>query len=261
MAKKLSFLYQMENQALKTESLSVKIQRIENVRRLAGNILYGFIVLNVIVICLETVDELDYLDYYFGIFEIVAIIVFSVEYGIRLAWAYTQNRMFSYIFSMLGIIDLISILPFYIPSNSINSGSFRFLKILRMFRFLKIYRHSEHIKIIMEVVQSKSDYLRSFVFATALVLFFCSCSTYYFEHERQSAVFSNMFDALWWGICTLTTVGCGIYPMTVGGKIMGAILALVGIGLVAIPAGILSAGFVEVMEKKKKGNGEDGTAN
>jgi voltage-gated potassium channel len=234
---------------------------METLKKIGGNILYVFIVLNVIVICLETVEELNYLDYYFGLFEILAIIVFSIEYGVRLAWAYTQNRMFSYMFSLLGVIDLISILPFYIPSNSINAGSFRFLKILRMFRFLKIYRHSEHIKIIIEVVQSKSDYLRSFAFATALVLFFCSCSTYYFEHERQSAAFSNMFDALWWGICTLTTVGCGIYPMTVGGKIMGAILALVGIGLVAIPAGILSAGFVEVMERKKKGNDENRTGN
>jgi voltage-gated potassium channel len=246
----------MQQEAVKSESLPPKVQKMENLKNLGGNILYAFIVVNVVVICLETVHELDYLDNYFGIFELVAIIVFSIEYGVRLAWAYTQNRMFSYMFSLLGIIDLISILPFYLP---MNSGSFRFLKILRMFRFLKIYRHSEHIKIIMEVVQSKSAYLRSFVFATALVLFFCSCSTYYFEHDKQPQTFSNMFDALWWGICTLTTVGCGIYPITVGGKIMGSVLAVVGIGLVAIPSGILSAGFVEVMEKKKKGNGDSGS--
>jgi voltage-gated potassium channel len=257
MPKILYFLYNMQREALKSESLPQKVQRMENIKSLGGNTLYVFIILNIVVICLETVQELDYLDYYFGLFEIAAIIVFSIEYGIRLAWAYTQNRMFSYIFSLLGIIDLISILPFYLP---MNSGSFRFLKILRMFRFLKIYRHSEHIKIILEVVQSKSDYLRSFVFATALVLFFCSCSTYYFEHEKQALVFSNMFDALWWGICTHTTVGCGIYPVTVGGKMMGSVLAIVGIGLVAIPAGILSAGFVEVIEKKKKG-GDNGAGN
>src|SRR5947209_3229387 len=138
MTKILFFLYSMENEGQKVESLPLKIQRVENLKNLGGNILYIFIILNVVVICLETVEELDYLDYYFRLFELLAIVVFSVEYGIRLAWAYSQNKMFAYMFSMLGIIDLISILPFYIPSNSINAGSFRFLKILRMFRFLKV---------------------------------------------------------------------------------------------------------------------------
>jgi predicted GNAT family acetyltransferase len=151
--------------------------------------------------------------------------------------------------SPLGIIDLISIMPFYLPA--LNTGNLRFVKVFRMSRFLKIYRHSEHIKIISEVVQSKNEYLHSVFFATSMVLFFCSCATYYFEHEYQPKAFASIFSALWWGICTLTTVGSGIYPLTVGGKIMGSMLALVGIGLVAIPAGILSAGFVEVMEKKK----------
>jgi predicted GNAT family acetyltransferase len=157
--------------------------------------------------------------------------------------------MWAYILSPLGIIDFISIMPFYLPA--LNTGNFRFVKVFRMSRFLKIYRHSEHVKIISEVVQSKKEYLRSVVFATSMVLFFCSCATYYFEHEYQPKQFASIFSSLWWGICTLTTVGSGIYPLTIGGKFMGSMLALVGIGLVAIPAGILSAGFVEVMEKKK----------
>jgi voltage-gated potassium channel len=223
--------------------------RIEFLKKLANNILYGFIIVNIVVICLETVQELDYLDYYFDIFEFSAIIVFSIEYAIRIAWAYSKNKLWDYIFSPLGIIDFISIMPFYLPA--LNTGDFRFVKVFRMSRFLKIYRHSEHVKIISEVVRSKKEYLRSVVFATGMVLFFCSCATYYFEHDNQPEDFASIFSALWWGICTLTTVGSGIYPLTIGGKIMASMLALVGIGLVAIPAGILSAGFVEVMERKK----------
>ncbi|MFL5729801.1 MAG: ion transporter [Cytophagaceae bacterium] len=239
----------MVNEKEPDQGTFFKNKRTEFLISLANNILYGFIIVNIVVICLETVEELDYLEYYFDIFEFASIIVFSIEYGIRVAWAYSQNRMWAYIISPLGIIDFISIMPFYL--KELNTGNFRFVKVFRMSRFLKIYRHSEHVKIISEVVQSKKEYLRSVVYATGMVLFFCSCATYYFEHEKQPAEFSSIFSALWWGICTLTTVGSGIYPLTIGGKIMGSMLALVGIGLVAIPAGILSAGFVEVMEKKK----------
>jgi voltage-gated potassium channel len=231
------------------QALFKKNKRNEFLIQWANNVLYGFIIVNIIVICLETVEELDYLKRYFDIFEFASIIVFSIEYGVRVAWAYSQNRMWAYILSPLGIIDFISIMPFYL--DGLNQGNFRFVKVFRMSRFLKIYRHSEHVKIISEVVQSKKEYLRSVVYATSMVLFFCSCATYYFEHEYQKEAFASIFSALWWGICTLTTVGSGIYPLTIGGKIMGSTLALVGIGLVAIPAGILSAGFVEVMERKK----------
>jgi voltage-gated potassium channel len=239
----------MINEVVPDSKLILRHKRTEFLKSLVNNILYGFIIVNIIVICLETVEELDYLDYYFDIFEFAAIIIFSIEYGIRVAWAYSQNKMWAYILSPLGIIDFISIMPFYLPA--LNTGNFRFVKVFRMSRFLKIYRHSEHVKIISEVVQSKKEYLRSVVFATSMVLFFCSCATYYFEHEYQPKQFASIFSSLWWGICTLTTVGSGIYPLTIGGKFMGSMLALVGIGLVAIPAGILSAGFVEVMEKKK----------
>jgi voltage-gated potassium channel len=230
-------------------ALPLKNNRTEFIKKIANNILYWFIIINIIVICLETVDELNYLDYYFDIFEFAAIIFFSIEYGIRIAWAYSQGKMWAYLSSPLGLIDFISIMPFYLPS--LNSGNFRFIKVFRMSRFLKIYRHSEHIKIISEVVSSKNEYLNSVFYATGMVLFFCSCATYYFEHEAQPKAFASIFSALWWGICTLTTVGSGIYPLSIGGKIMASMLCLVGIGLVAIPAGILSAGFVEVMEKKK----------
>src|SRR4051812_31633110 len=116
----------MQQEAVKSEALPPKVQRIETLKNFVGKFLYAFIVLNILIICLETVDVLNYLDPYFDFFEVFAIIVFSVEYGIRLAWAYSQNRMFSYMFSILGIIDLVSILPFYLPQY--NSGNFRFLK-------------------------------------------------------------------------------------------------------------------------------------
>ena len=218
---------------------------------LAAKFLYFFILLNAIILCLETVKEFNYIKPYFQLFEFVSVVVFSIEYVCHLVYAYAEKRLFKYVFSFLGIIDLISVAPFYV-----GDVHFTFVKILRLFRMLrilKIYRYSEHIQTIISVIKSKMEFLTAIMLATGVVLFFCSYTTYYFEHDIQPDKFPNIFAAMWWGIATLTTIGYGdIYPITVGGKVMASILALLGIALIAIPSGILSAGFVEIMEKKRK---------
>jgi voltage-gated potassium channel len=218
---------------------------------LAAKFLYVFILLNAVILCLETVKEFNHWRVYFEVFEIVCVIVFSIEYIFHLVYAYAEGKLLKYVFSFLGLIDLISILPFYV--GDVHLTFVKILRLFRMLRILKIYRYSEHIQTIIGVIRSKMEYLAAIMLTTAVVLFFCAYSTYYFEHEVQPDKFPNIFAAMWWGVATLTTIGYGdIYPITVGGKVMASILALLGIGLIAIPSGILSAGFVEVMDKRRK---------
>jgi len=218
---------------------------------LATRFLYVFILLNAVILCLETVKEFNHWRPYFEVFEVVCVVVFSIEYVCHLVYAHAEGKLFKYAFSFLGLIDLISILPFYI--GDVHLTFVKILRLFRMLRILKIYRYSEHIQTIIGVIRSKIEYLTAIMLATSVVLFFCAYTTYYFEHEVQPDKFPNIFAALWWGVATLTTIGYGdIYPVTVGGKVMASVLALLGIGLIAIPSGILSAGFVEVMDKKRK---------
>lgn len=218
---------------------------------MAARFLYVFILLNAVVLCMETVKELRPWKFYFELFELVSVIIFAIEYIFHLLYAYAERRLWQYVFSFLGLIDLISILPFFM--GNLHLTFFKVLRLFRMLRILKIYRYSEHIQTIISVIRNKMEYLSAIMLTTAVVLFFCAYATYHFEHEIQPDKFPNIFAALWWGVATLTTIGYGdIYPITVGGKVMASILALLGIALIAIPSGILSAGFVEIMEKKRK---------
>ena len=181
--------------------------------------------------------------------EVVSVIIFTIEYFLRIWTAdllYPKVNWFvakiKYIFSFLAIIDLLAILPFYLPFLiTIDLRVLRMLRIIRLFRVFKINRYTNALSSIIKVFKNKQNELLSSIFVVLL------------ENKAQPEVFRNAFDALWWALATLTTVGYGdIYPITVLGKILSAIIALLGIGLVAVPTGIISAGFMENMEESKK---------
>ncbi|HSZ25533.1 MAG TPA: ion transporter [Cytophagaceae bacterium] len=206
-----------------------------------------------LIFALETVKELREYDIYFEVVELVSLIIFSIEYVYRIFVAYPEKRSLKYIFSFIGIIDLLSILPLFIPF--ISSFDLRFIKVFRLFslfRIFKLYRYSEHLQAITKVVTSKKDDLLATLFSILIVLVFCSCLAYYFEKDAQPAVFSNLFQAMYWGVSTLATIGYGdIYPVTIGGKLTATILAMLGVGLVTIPSAILSAGFIEEIQNRR----------
>lgn len=220
---------------------------------IADNTLHFLIFVNLVIICLETFESMNAYLWFFELAEDVTVLIFTVEYIIRCYLAYRHNRLFKYMFSLLGLIDLISILPFYIPF--IDPFDTRFVKLLRLFRLFtlfKLYRYSDHLKTIVHVLMAKSSDLVATFFSIFVVLLFCSYLMYYIEHDVQPEKFANIFDALWWGISTLGTIGYGdVYPVTVGGKLIASFLALLGVGLIAIPSAILSAGFVEVQNRRK----------
>ncbi|MEE9555207.1 MAG: ion transporter [candidate division Zixibacteria bacterium] len=216
---------------------------------------------NVIAVILESEKSIsDSYSTFFNLFELVSVIVFTIEYILRV-WTCTFNNRYKltlwgrlkFILSPLALIDLLAILPFYIPMLiSIDLRFLRVLRLIRIFRLFKIARYSETIRTFGIVLKSKKEDLFITVFAVILLLIISSSLMYFFEYEAQPMEFSSIFAAMWWGIATLTTVGYGdIYPVTVAGKITGAFVALFGIGLFALPAGILGSGFIEEIQNRK----------
>ena len=205
------------------------------------------------IFALETVKELNEYSIYFEVLEVVSLIIFTLEYSYRLYIAYHEGKIKEYVFSFIGIIDFLSILPLFIPVTT--AFDLRFIKIFRLFsvfRIFKLYRYSEHLQTITKVISNKKDDLLATLFSTMIVLIFCSCLAYYFEKDNQPEIFSNIFQSLYWGVSIISTIGYGnIYTETIGGKLTATVLAMLGVGLITIPSAILSAGFIEEIQNRK----------
>jgi voltage-gated potassium channel len=188
--------------------------------------------------------------YYFYLFEFASILVFSAEYIYRIFHAHQKDGkkgVLNYVFSLFGIIDLISILPFYL--NQFIKIDGRFLRILRLFRLTRIFklgRNSSSLKVFVKSLTSVKAELIFTLFLSVLTILFSASAIYYLENEAQPNKFSSITESIWWATVSLATVGYGdVYPVTVGGKIFATLISLVGIGIVAIPTGVISASFVE----------------
>lgn len=187
---------------------------------------------------------------YFNFFETVSIYIFSFEYLYRIRLAYLDNQLkgvSKYVFSTFGLIDLISILPFFL--NQFVKVDGRFLRILRLFRLTRIFklgRDSSSLKLFVKALRGVSNELKFTLFLSSLAILFSASAIYYLEHEAQPEKFSSITESIWWATVSLATVGYGdVYPITPGGKIFASLISLIGIGIVAIPTGIISASFVE----------------
>ena len=220
------------------------------------------ITLNVAAVILATVESLDsQYQYYFRIFEVFSVTVFSLEYLLRL-WTCTLNENFRnpitgrlrYILTPFALIDLLAILPFYLPMIiPLDLRFIRAVRLFRLFRLFKIGRYSKAVLMLKRVLKEKKEELVLVVFVVFLLLIIFSSLMYFIEKEAQPEAFSSIPEAMWWGIITLTTVGYGdVYPITSLGKILGALIAFLGIGMFALPAGILGSGLVEAIQKKEK---------
>tara|TARA_B100000809_G_C14954968_1_gene465243 strand:- start:101 stop:622 length:522 start_codon:yes stop_codon:yes gene_type:complete len=152
--------------------------------------------------------------------------------------------------STSGIIDLLAILPFYLPF--ILPFDLRMLRLFRLLRVLKLSRYSKSLKTISNVLKDTKSELVITIFIAFIFLILSSTLMYYFEHEAQPDKFANVGESLWWAVATLTTVGYGdIYPVTGLGKFMSGIIALIGIGFIALPTGIISSAFINRVQKNK----------
>jgi voltage-gated potassium channel len=219
------------------------------------------IVLNVLAVILSTVASLQtQFKTAFAVFETVSVIIFSIEYVLRV-WSCTADIRYTgaitgrikYILSPMALVDLLAILPFYIPF--IISVDLRFIRVLRLFRFirlLKIGRYSEALDLIERVVKSKLEELILSLLIMSIVLILSSSLMYFVEYPAQPEKFASIPQAMWWGITTLTTVGYGdVYPITTAGKVLGGLITMLGIALFALPAGILSSAFAGEFRKRQ----------
>jgi voltage-gated potassium channel len=216
---------------------------------------------NVLAVILETVDSLfdDYSDL-FTYFEYFSVTCFSMEYLLRI-WCCNINKKFSgsligrikFILTPMALVDLLSIAPFYLPMiTDLDLRFLRAIRLSRIFRLFKIGRYSNAYILIRHVIILKKEYLVITTVFGATLLIVASSLMYFIEHEAQPQVFSSIPTTMWWGIITLTTVGYGdTVPITPLGKFLSGLLALLGIGLFALPAGILASGFSEEIQKQK----------
>ena len=220
------------------------------------------IVLNVVAVIIETVEDI-YLRYqdYFDVFEYFSVIVFTIEYFIRL-WACTAKEKYShpvwgrirYIFSIEALIDLMAILPFYLPL--FFDMDMRVIRLLRLFRLLRIFklgRYSVAFAMIVKVIEKRKEELMITLTLVLVLMILSSSLMYYIEHEVQPEAFTSIPATMWWSVATLTTVGYGdVYPVTPLGRVLAALIAILGIGIFALPAGILAAGFESEISKREK---------
>ena len=170
--------------------------------------------------------------------EIITIVIFTIEYILRI---YVSESKFKFIFSFFGIVDLIAILPFYIASG-FDLRAVRVFRLLRLFRILKLLRYSKAINRFHRAFLIAKEELILFFFVSVILLYLSAVGIYYFENEAQPEQFKSVFHSLWWAVVTLTTVGYGdIYPITAGGRMFTFFVLMVGLGVVAVPAGLVAS--------------------
>lgn len=187
--------------------------------------------------------------------ETVTAVFFAVDYMLRVIsvrYKYGDKNMSegkavrSYVFSFMGIVDLLSWIPYFLPVFfPAGTVAFRMIRVVRILRLFRVNAYHDSLSIITEVLYEKRQQLVSSVFIILMLMIGSSLCMYSLEHEAQPEVFSNAFSGIWWATSTLLTVGYGdIYPITTLGKIFGIFISFLGVGMVAIPTGIISAGFV-----------------
>ncbi len=228
--------------------------------RLFDGFMIGLISLSVVAFAFETVDSVSIPNKsHFNNFETFSTVVFTFEYCLRL-WTCTLARGFrhpilgrlKFILVPLSLIDLLAILPLYLFFFFPSLVFVREIHLLRLARLLKIGRYSESIRTLGKVVAAKRNDLLSAMFTVFTLLMISASLVYFVEHASQPKLFPNIPASMWWSVVTLTSVGYGdVYPITPFGKLLGGVIAVLGLGLVALPTGILASGFAEEVQRKQ----------
>lgn len=180
--------------------------------------------------------------------EIVTVSIFTIEYICRV---FVANKKMKFMFSFFGLVDLIAIIPFYL-STAIDLRAIRILRLLRLFRAFKLMRYSKAIQRFHTALKIAKEELVLFSIVAAMALYFAAVGIYYFENSAQPEAFSSIFQSMWWALATLTTVGYGdVYPITTGGKIFTFLVLMVGLGVVAVPTGLIASALSSAREFEK----------
>jgi voltage-gated potassium channel len=242
---------------------TARILSVAGKNRFSGFIdifLISLISLNVLAIILESIESFE-AKYHtqFLIFEMFSVVVFSIEYGLRI-WSSVEligyenktpvRARLKYMLTPLAVIDLIAILPFYLMF--FFPIDLRFLRVVRLLRVFKLTRYSGAMNLVLSVFKEEASAFFAAFFVLIMLLILASSGIYVLEHDLQPDKFGSIPSAMWWAMATLTTVGYGdVVPITALGKIFGSAITIVGIGMVALPAGILASGFADQIHRRR----------
>ncbi len=229
--------------------------------RFVDMVITTLIILNVIAVILESVPSLTARwGPYFHAFDLFSVCVFTAEYALRM-WACTADPRYAhpvggrlrFAARPLVVIDLLAILPFFLHlAMPLDMRMLRVLRLIRLLRVFKLWRYSSALKVMSRVLLAKKEELVVCVIVMLLLLTFAAAIMHVVEHEEQPKAFGSIPAAMWWAVATLTTVGYGdVYPITVVGRVVGACMALIGIGMFAMPAGIIAQGFAEQWQGRR----------
>ena len=217
--------------------------------------LIALIILNVFAVVLETVESFySNWKFYLDTIELVSLGIFAFEFSIRL-WVVPENRGYksrlSWLRSPLAVIDLLAILPALL--YLVVPVDLRILRTFRMLRILKLTRYSPALGMLLAVFEEEAGAFFAGFFILMLMLIFAACGAWLVEHQVQPEAFGSIPAAMWWSVATLTTVGYGdVTPITVAGKIFGAMITIIGIGMAALPAGIIASGLNEQIHRRRQ---------
>ena len=217
------------------------------------------IFLSISAFTIETIPTLNSeIIRFLEIFEIICIVIFSIEYILRF---FLAKKKLGFIFSFYGIIDLIAILPFYL-SFGFDLRSARVLRFLRLFRLIKLIRYNSAINRFSLAFKMIKEELIMFSVVSMILFYLSAVGIYYFENAVQPESFSSIFSSLWWSVVTLTTVGYGdVVPITIGGRIFTFIILMLGLGIIAIPTGMISSALTEARNTEKNDEDKNETYN
>ena len=208
------------------------------------------ILLSIIVFTLETIPELRAFEQTFHVLERIFVTIFTAEYLFRI-WHTKKKKAF--VFSFYGVVDLLSIVPYFISLGFADLRWVRILRVLRVFRIFKLGRYIRAIDRLKLAVQHVQEELLVFLMISFILVYLSAVGIYHFEKDVQPQHFKSIVHSLWFSIVTLTTVGYGdVIPVTTGGRFFTGLILVLGLGLISVPSGLLASSFTEVFRKEKE---------
>ncbi len=218
--------------------------------RLFALSIQALIILSLVTFSLETLPNLSVSEHaYLRLAEIVIVLIFSVEYLLRV---YVAKKRLAYIFSFYGLIDLLAVLPFYLALG-VDLRTVRTFRLLRLLRIFKLFKYSKALSRFKRAFILVKEEMLLFGFVALIMLYLSAVGIYYFENPAQPEQFQSIFHSLWWALTTLTTVGYGdMYPVTVGGRVFTFFVLMVGLGIVAVPTGLIATALSQTRAEEVK---------
>lgn len=225
---------------------------IDNTENLPGKffafMIQSLIIISLVTFTIDTLPDLsqDFSEILYAI-EVLTVAIFTTEYILRIVVAEKKSK---FIFSFYGLVDLVAIIPFYI-SSGIDLRAVRVFRLLRLFRILKLFRYNQAIKRFHRALVIAKEELILFGFIAIIMLYLSAVGIYFFENEAQPDQFKSVLHSLWWSVTTLTTVGYGdMFPVTPGGKFFTFLVLMVGLGIVAVPTGLVASALSQARDEE-----------